>query len=336
MKHLLGLEELSAAEITRGSEGLASGASEQASSLEEVSSSLQELASMTRQNAASAQEAKTLADGADAAVRSGAASMTKLTEAIGQIKSTSDATALPSFARGGDDRAALVCVHELRRLEQPLLLTRGDGQEAMLVGVDELPGPHGAAEHLHGAVPADGDHVRVADAQGAPPTIPFWLGEAPARTRELSAEIAKLRERSTDRDALIADGVEPVVAGQLAEYVAEGVSALGVVPTERRIVIERFFDESGGMQLVIHAPFGGRVNRAWGLALRKRFCVTFDFELQAAATDNGIVISLGEKHSFPLESVFGYLHSNSVREVLIQAVLLAPMFATRWRWNASR
>jgi ATP-dependent helicase Lhr and Lhr-like helicase len=181
-----------------------------------------------------------------------------------------------------------------------------------------------------------GGVVRVADAQGAPPTIPFWLGEAPARTRELSAEIAQLRERSTDREALIADGVDPVVAGQLAEYVAEGVSALGVVPTERRIVIERFFDESGGMQLVVHAPFGGRINRAFGLALRKRFCRQFGFELQAAANEEAIVLSLGMQHSFPLEEVFDYLHPASVEQVLTQAVLTAPVFKTRWRWNASR
>ena len=111
---------------------------------------------------------------------------------------------------------------------------------------------------------------------------------------------------------------------------------LGTVPTQQTIVAERFFDESGGMQLVLHTPFGGRINRAWGLALRKRFCVTFDFELQAAATDNGIVISLGEKHSFPLETVFGFLHSHTLREVLLPAVLQAPMFMTRWRWNVSR
>jgi ATP-dependent Lhr-like helicase len=125
-------------------------------------------------------------------------------------------------------------------------------------------------------------------------------------------------------------------AEQAVGYVVAGQSVLGTVPTQETIVAERFFDESGGMQLVIHAPFGGRINRAWGLALRKRFCVTFDFELQAAATDNGIVISLGERHSFPLESVFGFLHSRTVREVLIQALLQAPMFMTRWRWNVSR
>ena len=187
--------------------------------------------------------------------------------------------------------------------------------------------------------------VRVEDAQGAPPNIPFWRGEAPSRTAELSAEVAELRQGIAER----ADSSVPAIqwlkqdcgldqrgAQQAIEYVLIGKAVLGAVPTQTTIVAERFFDESGGMQLVIHAPFGGRINKAWGLALRKRFCVTFDFELQAAATDNGLVISLGEKHSFPLESVFGYLHSKSVREVLVQAVLLAPMFATRWRWNASR
>ncbi len=194
--------------------------------------------------------------------------------------------------------------------------------------------------------------VRVEDAQGAPPNIPFWRGEAPSRTAELSAEVASLR---AEIDRIVNETPSPISsyaspvqwlrqecaldprgAQQVIEYVLAGKAVLGVVSTQETIVAERFFDESGGMQLVIHAPFGGRINKAWGLALRKRFCVTFDFELQAAATDNGLVISLGEKHSFPLESVFGYLHSNTVREVLIQAVLLAPMFTTRWRWNASR
>ncbi|HEU5409222.1 MAG TPA: DEAD/DEAH box helicase, partial [Nitrospira sp.] len=187
--------------------------------------------------------------------------------------------------------------------------------------------------------------VRVEDAHGAPPNIPFWRGEAPSRTAELSAEVAWLRQAIAERanSSLSAVqwlkqdcGLDPRGAQQAIEYVLMGKTVLGVVPTQDTIVAERFFDESGGMQLVIHAPFGGRINKAWGLALRKRFCVTFDFELQAAATDNGLVISLGEKHSFPLESVFGYLHSNTVREGLTQAVLLAPMFATRWRWNASR
>ena len=188
--------------------------------------------------------------------------------------------------------------------------------------------------------------VRVEDAQGAPPSIPFWRGEAPSRTAELSAEVSSLRQEIVNRLGKEGRQVVPWLkqecaldqrgAEQIAAYVGASLAVLGAIPTHSRIVAERFFDESGGMQLVIHAPFGGRINRAWGLALRKRFCVTFDFELQAAATDNGIVISLGEKHSFPLDSVFGYLHSNTVGEVLIQAVLLAPMFATRWRWNASR
>lgn len=187
--------------------------------------------------------------------------------------------------------------------------------------------------------------VRVEDAHGAPPNIPFWRGEAPSRTAELSEEVATLRQAIVEQaDSVLSAiqwlkqtcGLDQLGAQQAIEYVLAGRAVLGTVPTQETVVAERFFDESGGMQLVIHAPFGGRINKAWGLALRKRFCVAFDFELQAAATDNGLVISLGEKHSFPLESVFGYLHSHSLREVLIQAVLLAPMFATRWRWNVSR
>ncbi len=192
--------------------------------------------------------------------------------------------------------------------------------------------------------------VRVEDAQGAPPSIPFWRGEAPSRTAELSAEVASLRQEIATRAETSADSCQLSAlswlrqecaldargAQQVIEYVLSGKAVLGIVPTQDCVVAERFFDESGGMQLVLHTPFGGRINKAWGLALRKRFCVTFDFELQAAATDNGLVISLGEKHSFLLESVFSYLHSNSVQEILIQAVLLAPMFTTRWRWNASR
>ncbi|MGH7181601.1 MAG: DEAD/DEAH box helicase [Nitrospiraceae bacterium] len=193
--------------------------------------------------------------------------------------------------------------------------------------------------------------VRVEDARGAPPNIPFWRGEAPSRTAELSAEVAKLRSDldrllfpvdslSTQHSALRwlkeECGLDQRGAQQAIEYVLAGKAVLGTVPTQETIVAERFFDESGGMQLVLHTPFGGRINRAWGLALRKRFCVTFDFELQAAATDNGIVISLGEKHSFPLESVFGFLHSHTLRDVLLPAALQAPMFMTRWRWNVSR
>ena len=181
-----------------------------------------------------------------------------------------------------------------------------------------------------------GGVVRVADAQGAPPTIPFWLGEAPARTRELSAEISLVREHAlSDRSGLSAQ-IGHEAALQIGEYAQAGAAALGGVPTQQRVILERFFDESGGMQLVLHAPFGGRINRAWGLALRKRFCRGFGFELQAAANEEAIVLSLGPQHSFPLEEVFDYLHPDSARELLIQALLPAPLFKTRWRWNVSR
>jgi ATP-dependent Lhr-like helicase len=179
--------------------------------------------------------------------------------------------------------------------------------------------------------------VRVADAKGAPPTLPFWFGEAPARTRELSAAIGRIREEG--RDAAWAEreaGLSRAAATELSEYLEEGARTLGAVPTPRRVVAERFFDESGGMQLVVHAPFGGRINRAWGLALRKRFCRGFGFELQAAANEEAIVLSLGPQHSFPLEEVFDYLHPDTAHDLLVQALLAAPMFGTRWRWNATR
>ena len=179
--------------------------------------------------------------------------------------------------------------------------------------------------------------MHVADAHGQPPSIPFWLGEGPARTAELSAEIAALREECADPQVLQDEiDLAPEAASQIAEYIAEGRRVLGTVPTQKRVVLERFFDESGGMQMVLHAPFGGKINRAWGLALRKRFCRGFGFELQAAANEEAIVISLGLQHSFPLEDVFNYLHPNSVTEILTQAVLDQPMFESRWRWNATR
>jgi ATP-dependent Lhr-like helicase len=187
--------------------------------------------------------------------------------------------------------------------------------------------------------------VRVEDAHGQPPTIPFWLGEAPGRSDELSHAVSRLRERleaslrDEGVDAAVASlrdqpGLSEGAARQLAEYLASALNVLGALPTHRRVVFERFFDESGGMQLVVHSPFGSRLNRAWGLALRKRFCVKFDFELQAAATEDAIVLSLSTSHSFPLEEVARYLNANTVREVLIQAMLVAPMFAARWRWIA--
>ncbi len=187
--------------------------------------------------------------------------------------------------------------------------------------------------------------VRVEDARGAAPTIPFWLGEGPARTRELSAEIAALREQIVDTHARQEDPTPALISGcaldrrgaeLLRDYVLAGAAVLGGVPTQTRLFAERFFDDAGGMQLVIHAPFGGRINRAWGMALRKRFCRSFDFELQAAATDDGIVLSLGPQHSFPLESVFSMLRADDVQELLTQAALQSPMFETRWRWNATR
>ncbi len=194
--------------------------------------------------------------------------------------------------------------------------------------------------------------VRVEDARGQPPSIPFWLGEAPARSHALSHAVARLRTEFERRwgEVEVADhpardplqkwlatmpGVPQAAAGQVVDYLMAARRTLGCLPTQETLVAERFFDESGGMQLVIHSPFGGRLNRAWGLALRKCFCRRFNFELQAAATEDAVVLSLGETHSFPLEDVFRFLHSRSVREVLIQALLAAPMFNVRWRWNAA-
>jgi ATP-dependent Lhr-like helicase len=187
--------------------------------------------------------------------------------------------------------------------------------------------------------------VRVEDAKGQPPGIPFWLGEAPPRTSELSQAVSDLRVEiekllADDRDVrdwlrtkfeLSTQGAE-----QIADYFTDTYRTFGAIPSQQTLVMERFFDESGGMQLVLHSPFGNRINRAWGLALRKRFCRSFNFELQAAATDDAIVISLGTQHSFPLEEVFRYLNSKTVRDLLVQALLDAPMFTIRWRWNATR
>ncbi|MEO8128858.1 MAG: DEAD/DEAH box helicase [Bryobacteraceae bacterium] len=182
--------------------------------------------------------------------------------------------------------------------------------------------------------------VRVTDAHGAAPSVPFWLGEAPGRSRELSAEIADLRQRilaDSGPEVLSAQcGLDEAGAKQAIAYVQAGAAELGVLPTQQTVVAERFFDQAGGMQLVLHAPFGSRINRAWGLALRKRFCRTFNFELQAAATDNGLVVSLSEQHSFPLELVFAFLTAETVEDVLTQALLDAPMFGARWRWNTTR
>jgi ATP-dependent Lhr-like helicase len=185
--------------------------------------------------------------------------------------------------------------------------------------------------------------VRVENAHGAPPTMPFWNGEGPGRTVELSHEVAAVRRAIDERDDAAARswlreacGLDASGAEQAVAYVRAGKAILGTVPTDTTLVAERFFDEGGGMQLVLHTPFGARINRAWGLALRKKFCRAFNVELQAAATDNGIVLSLTEQHAFPLEIVFEYVKSASVEATLTQAVLAAPMFGARWRWNATR
>ena len=188
--------------------------------------------------------------------------------------------------------------------------------------------------------------VRVADAHGAPPTIPFWLGEAPGRTAELSSLVSDLRagvepfllakdDDGAARWLTAESGASLQAAEQVVTYLAASLRILGALPTRNTIILERFFDDSGGMQLVIHAPFGSRVNRAWALALRKRFCRQFNFELQAAATEEGLLLSLSDQHAFPLADVFRYLHPSSVKEILIQAFLDAPVFKTRWRWNAT-
>ena len=185
-----------------------------------------------------------------------------------------------------------------------------------------------------------GGVVRVEDARGAPPSVPFWKGEAPSRTDELSREVGRLRDELLDHPApgewLARLGLGPRDADALGEYLRAGRQVLGGLPSTRQVIAERFFDEAGGMQLILHAPFGGRINRAWGLALRKRFCRTFDYELQAAATDDGILLSLGEQHSFPLADIFDFLHPDTVEAVLVQAVLQAPLFGTRFRWSATR
>ncbi len=187
--------------------------------------------------------------------------------------------------------------------------------------------------------------VRVEDAHGQPPSIPFWLGEAPGRSDELSQGVSRLRGQIESRlggglEAAVSwledeVGIAAPAAVQAAGYLAAARAALGALPTRDRVVLERFFDEAGGMQLVIHSPFGSRINRAWGLALRKRFCRSFNFELQAAATEDAIVLSLTTAHSFELAEVARYLHSNTVRPLLVQALCAAPMFPARWRWSAA-
>jgi ATP-dependent helicase Lhr and Lhr-like helicase len=188
--------------------------------------------------------------------------------------------------------------------------------------------------------------IRVEDAHGAAPSIPFWLGEAPGRSDELSFAVSRLRAEvgariaRDGREAAMASlqaeiSLDDETARQIVDHLARALAVLGALPTQERIVIERFFDASGGMQLVVHSPFGSRLNRAWGLALRKRFCRRFNFEIQAAATEDAILLSLSTSHSFPLDEVARYLHSATALDVLVQALLDAPLFAVRWRWNAT-
>ena len=187
--------------------------------------------------------------------------------------------------------------------------------------------------------------VLVEDAHGQPPTIPFWFGDAPGRSNELSAAVSRLRGaaegvlarsgRAGALDWLAETGLESPAARQLADYLGAAYEALGCLPTKDRIVMERFFDDTGDMHLVVHAPLGSRIMRAWGLALRKRFCRQFNFELQAAALEDSLILSLGETHSFETKDVPAYLKPETVRQVLVQALLDAPMFEVRWRWNAT-
>jgi|tagenome__1003787_1003787.scaffolds.fasta_scaffold20986990_2 ATP-dependent Lhr-like helicase len=206
-------------------------------------------------------------------------------------------------------------------------------------------------------VETNSGRLLVQDAHGAPPSVPFWRGEAPARTQELSLHVGELREKISEmlpRTSPVGfSATQPEVAAcvawvkeecglddsgaeQAIEYILQGRAVLGAVPTQNTVIAERFFDEGGGMQLVIHAPFGGRINKAWGLSLRKRFCRGFNFELQAAATDNGLNIALAEQHSFPLGDVFHFLNAETVQPILEQAALDSPIFGTRWRWDANR
>ncbi|MCO5317962.1 MAG: DEAD/DEAH box helicase [Microthrixaceae bacterium] len=189
--------------------------------------------------------------------------------------------------------------------------------------------------------------VRVVDAGDKPPTIPFWLGEAPARTVELSSEVSRLRDEldgflaAADPDSAVAwlmgeAGVGPDAATTVVDYLAAGRATLGRLPTQEHLVLERFFDETGGMQLVVHSPWGGRINRSMGYALRKKFCRSFNFELQASANDDAVVISLGPHHSFPLSDVPRFLNEANIRPTLTQAVLDQPIFQSRWRWNLNR
>ncbi len=236
---------------------------------------------------------------------------------------------------------------EFRVLQEPQELTVGTVDEDF--AIESLPGDVFQLGNTSWRIlKVELGVVRVEDAQGQPPSLPFWFGEAPGRTRELSEAVSRVRTEVDSRlgpegdiDGAVAwltgeVGIVEEAAIAAAEYLAAGRIALGAMPSRETIVIERFFDEAGDMHLVVHSPFGTRVNRAWGLALRKVFCRTFNFELQAAASDDALILSLGPTHSFPLEDVFQYLKAGSVEDKLVQAFLDAPMFPVRWRWNAAR
>ncbi|MBI3837656.1 MAG: DEAD/DEAH box helicase, partial [Planctomycetia bacterium] len=256
-------------------------------------------------------------------------------------------------ARRGSRLAALTSGGAIPETAQYRVITEPDGTfvgtvdedfavESMAGDVFLLGNTSWRVQHVRGG------EVRVRDAQGAPPSIPFWLGEAPGRTREFSAELSRLRrdlanalqpsEQGNGARAWLQTecGATAWAAEQALGYVETQVAAVGLVPTSEEIIFERFFDESGGMQLVIHAPLGARINRAWGLALRKRFCRSFDFELQASADNDGIVLSLGPQHSVPIENLFRMLNPENVARLLEQALLAVPMFQVRWRWNLTR
>ncbi len=265
-------------------------------------------------------------------------------------------------ARRGARIVAVTCGGAIPELGDFRVVTENDGTFVGTVNEDFALESNGGDIFLLGNTSwmvryVRGSEVYVTDAQGAPATVPFWLGEAPGRTIELSEEVSRLRENLQQQvQPLIASqngnpepdlssaitwlkqdcGIGDDAAIQAVRYAAAQVSAIGLVPTLNRVVFERFFDESGGMQLVIHAPWGARINRAWGLAFRKRFCRSFDFELQASADEDGIVLSLGPQHSFPIDSLFGMLTPENGRYLLEQALLAAPVFQTRWRWCVTR
>ena len=262
--------------------------------------------------------------------------------------------AIRSWVRTGDTPQAERQRHHLRRHDsQQFPPSRFCSPESVVVGtvnedfaVESLAGDiFQLGNTAYRIIWVERSVVCVEDAHGAPPTIPFWLGEAPARSEELSQSVSRfwwqLERRFAEGDAtnglgwIVGDlGLDRAAAEQIVDYLGAAHRSLGALPTRETLVFERFFDEAGGMQLVIHSPYGSRINRGWGLALRKRFCRKLNFELQAAATEDNIVLSLTTAHSFDLAEVAHHLNPKTVRELLVQALLDAPMFGMRWRWVA--